>query len=717
MGKISVITPVYNTEGYVYDCLKSLMEQTYTDLEILLINDNSNEYCTQLLEKIAKQDDRIQLFHFSERKGVGAARNFGIKKASGEFIYFLDSDDYLPEKTLEILVNHIKHHDMIRGKVKSTHFSKSMAIILDGLFNVKTYIDKRFKLIKNRSAVNFLFKRDYIIKENLHFSEDVEVYADLTFLIPALIHSELIPYIKEAVYFKRKRNDPINNPSLTQSDEHVKISSFLDVYNTLKQEYSDDELADRFLDNQLLNFYRKNVITYFKQDEHIDDFFPQLVEAVNKIDPQLISQKDFILKREIYKIKTGNVHKYKKVNTQHRLLREIREGLKTKRKFFILLYRKVFMKFSMKEKLVFFESFLGKNYSDNPKYIYEYLLNNDMGYKCVWSVREKKNIPGNPIQVKRFSLRYYYYLARAKYWVSNIRLPKSLDKREGNVYLQTWHGTPLKTLVLDQKDIFSADPKYKENFYIQSRRWDYLSSPNEYSSKIFRRAFKFDKEMLEFGYPRNDILYQKNNFKDINDLKQNLNLPLDKKVILYAPTWRDDEFFSRGNYKFTLKLELDKMQENLSDEYILLLRTHYHIANRLDVSEYEGFVYDFSLYDDIAELYLISDMLITDYSSVFFDYANLKRPILFYTYDIEKYRDQMRGFYFDMEKEVPGPLLMTTDEVVDAVQHIDDVRMKYHDTYNQFYNKFCLWDNGNASRKTVQRVFEGKSLEEIGQDS
>nr|WP_249226037.1 CDP-glycerol glycerophosphotransferase family protein [Oceanobacillus jordanicus] len=363
------------------------------------------------------------------------------------------------------------------------------------------------------------------------------------------------------------------------------------------------------------------------------------------------------------------------------------------------------MRLPIKENVVFFESFLGKSYSDSPKYIYEYLLNNNLGYKCVWSVRETKDIPGNPIQVKRFSLRYFYYLARAKYWVSNIRLPKSLNKREGNVYLQTWHGTPLKTLVLDQKDIFSADPKYKENFYIQSRRWDYLSSPNQYSSDIFRRAFKFEKEMLEFGYPRNDILYQKNNDSNIKEMKEKLQIPLNKKVILYAPTWRDDEFFSRGNYKFTLRLELDKMQENLSDDYIILLRTHYHIANRLDVSDYQGFVYDFSVYDDIAELYLVSDILITDYSSVFFDYAHLKRPILFYTYDIEKYRDQLRGFYFDMEQEVPGPLLMTTDEVVNAVENINEVSKKYSDKYENFYNKYCLWDDGQASEKTVKAVF------------
>ncbi|MBM7600167.1 CDP-glycerol glycerophosphotransferase [Virgibacillus halotolerans] len=705
MGKISVIIPVYNTEEYIEDCMKSLMKQTYKDIEILLINDDSNEECTQLLNKISEQNNNVKLYNQSKRRGVGAARNLGIEKSTGDFIYFLDSDDYLPEKTLEILVKHIKDNNMIRGKMKTTNFSSGLAIVLDGLFKVKIFKNNRYKLIKNMSSLNFLFSKAFISDKNLSFSESVEVYSDLAFMIPALMHTEQVPFLKEAVYFRRRRNDPVSNPSLIQYDEKIKIESFLEIYNELKDE-SLDELSNDFLDKRFLNFYRKNIVTYFKKDDGVENIFNQLSSAMKRVDPSIVNKYGRILKSEVNKLVDGKLDGYKKVSSRHHLLRDIRNGIKTKRKFYILMYRRLFMKTQMKENLIFFESFLGKSYSDSPKYIYEYILNNKMDYKCVWSVREKKEIPGDPIQVKRFSLRYYYYLARSKYWVSNIRLPKSLDKREGNIYLQTWHGTPLKTLVFDQKDIYSADPKYKENFYIQSRRWDYLSSPNQYSSDIFRSAFKFDKEMLEFGYPRNDILYQKNTEQDIRHIKDKLGIPLDKKTILYAPTWRDDEFYSRGNYKFTLNLELDKMQKNLGDEYIILLRTHYHIANQLDVSEYEGFVYDYSRYDDIAELYLASDILITDYSSVFFDYAHLKRPILFYTYDLEKYRDQLRGFYFDMEKEVPGPLLMTTDEVADAVANIDGIQNNYKETYEKFYNKFCQWDDGHAAEKTVKAVFK-----------
>src|SRR5699024_6582047 len=152
-------------------------------------------------------------------------------------------------------------------------------------------------------------------------------------------------------------------------------------------------------------------------------------------------------------------------------------------------------------------------------------------------------------------------------------------------------------------------------------------------------------KFIESGYPRNDILYTKNTADDIVAIKQKLGIPTEKKVILYAPTWRDDEFYGKGKYKFTLALDLQKMQARLGDEYIVLLRMHYFIAAQMDVSDVQGFAYDVSDYQDIGELYLISDMLMTDYSSVFFDYAHLKRPILFYTYDLDKYRRQITTFY------------------------------------------------------------------------
>ena len=151
------------------------------------------------------------------------------------------------------------------------------------------------------------------------------------------------------------------------------------------------------------------------------------------------------------------------------------------------------------------------------------------------------------------------------------------------------------------------------------------------------------------------------------------------------------------------------MQKEFSESSVILLRTHYYIADILDLSAYEGFVYNCSQYEDVSHLYLVSDICITDYSSVFFDYANLKRPILFFVYDLEEYASEIRGMYMDMEKELPGPILQNNDELVDALMHIDSIAERYSERYQNFYERFCNVDDGNASARIVERVFGSKN--------
>nr|WP_252898139.1 CDP-glycerol glycerophosphotransferase family protein [Apilactobacillus ozensis] len=176
--------------------------------------------------------------------------------------------------------------------------------------------------------------------------------------------------------------------------------------------------------------------------------------------------------------------------------------------------------------------------------------------------------------------------------------------------------------------------------------------------------------------------------------------------MLYAPTWRDDEYVDVGQYKFQLKLNIAKLREQLGDDYVMVLRTHYFITNNLDTSGFGNFVYNESSYDDISELYLISDILITDYSSVFFDYSILRRPILYYVYDYDKYASVLRGFYLDMNKDLPGPLLKTSDEVIDSIKNIDQVSTEYADKYAKFNERFSKWEDGHASERVVNMLLK-----------
>jgi len=367
-------------------------------------------------------------------------------------------------------------------------------------------------------------------------------------------------------------------------------------------------------------------------------------------------------------------------------------------------------KFPVKKNTIVFESFLGKQYSDNPKALYLYIKSNYPDYKLYWSFdrKHKDKFRDKKLNIlSRFSLKWIFVMARSEYWITNSRFPLWIPKPHHTGYVQTWHGTPLKKLGVDINEVHMPGTntmRYKENFLKEASKWDYLISPNAYSTEIFKRAFGFNQTMIESGYPRNDILYTSNKKTDINKIKKRLNIPQDKKVILYAPTWRDNDYYSTGKYRFNLQLDIDKLKDKLSGEFIILLRMHYLVAEHFDLSLYNNFVYDFSSYSDISDLYLISDVLITDYSSVFFDYVNLRKPILFFTYDLESYRDELRGFYFDFEEQAPGPLLKNTNEIIDYLELIRNENYQLSSDFEVFYNKFCYLEDGYASQRVVKEI-------------
>ncbi|WP_172656808.1 CDP-glycerol glycerophosphotransferase family protein [Domibacillus robiginosus] len=363
------------------------------------------------------------------------------------------------------------------------------------------------------------------------------------------------------------------------------------------------------------------------------------------------------------------------------------------------------------KKVIVFESFLGKQFSDNPRAIYEYLKQHQYPYTFYWSADKKcldqfkdKNVR----YVRRFSLKWLFILPRARFWVTNSRMPVWLPKPKQTTYLQTWHGTPLKRLAADMDEVYipgTTAENYKKNFIKEAQNWDYLISPNAYSTEIFRRAFQFDKDVLETGYPRNDFI----NYHAAGETKQKLadkySIPSSKRVILYAPTWRDNQFYGKGKYRFDIQLDLDLMQKMLGEEFVILFRLHYLVSENLDLTAYKGFAYDVSRHEDIRELYVMADLLVTDYSSVFFDYGNLKRPMVFYVYDIEQYRDHLRGFYFDFEKEAPGPLVKTTEEMIQVIKDMQAEGFQPSAKLDSFFEKFCYLEHGDSTRKVVEKVF------------
>lgn len=368
------------------------------------------------------------------------------------------------------------------------------------------------------------------------------------------------------------------------------------------------------------------------------------------------------------------------------------------------------------ERTVIFEAFQGRSVACNPKALYEEMKSNEKykEYTLIWSLRntDRKDLKAENTTVVKFeSFSYYRALAKAKYWIFNSNTRPFLKPREGQVFVQTWHGTPFKKIGCDVEKTGNAMTKFSKINQIyteESKKISYMISPSEYCTEKFISAFCMkeagkEERVLTTGYPRNDFLFKKTK-KDCRDLKKAFNILEDKKVILYAPTFRDDKYSAAEGFQLENYIDFSMARRVLGENYVILFRAHYFISQQLDVREYEGFVYDVSKVEDINTLYIISDMLITDYSSVFFDYANLKRPILFFMADYDKYKNHLRDFYFDIE-QLPGPVVRRQEELFEYIKEFSGAFI-VDEKYKKFNAKYNYLDGPSTSKKVLDMIIE-----------
>ena len=365
------------------------------------------------------------------------------------------------------------------------------------------------------------------------------------------------------------------------------------------------------------------------------------------------------------------------------------------------------------DKLVYFQTFSGRGYSDSPKAMYEYMMKAPeyRDYRFVWSFKEPEKfefLRNDRTDIVKFRTRAdNKALRRAKYWISNYRMLDHQHPRKGQVYVQCWHGTPLKRLGYDLEssdNSMNSMQEIREKYRTDAKKFSYLISPSPFTTEKFASAWNLVKtnqthKIIEEGYPRNDRLINTTD-EERTEIRRNLGVD-DRKVILYAPTWRDNQHSSGEGYTYKTEVDFDKLKRELGDEYVILFRAHYLVANSFDFDRYAGFVRDVSSYSDINELYIAADILITDYSSVFFDYANLRKPMIFYMYDLEQYANELRGFYISLD-ELPGPIVRDEDSLIAEIRACDT--WTPDSKYEEFCGKYNLKDDGHASERTLKKI-------------
>ncbi|MFC4057840.1 CDP-glycerol glycerophosphotransferase family protein [Planomonospora corallina] len=352
---------------------------------------------------------------------------------------------------------------------------------------------------------------------------------------------------------------------------------------------------------------------------------------------------------------------------------------------------------------VLFDCQEGRRFCGDPKAVYEELRRRGTGLEFLWVVRDGQvELPPGVTPVRWGGADHYEALARCRHVVADAHLPQWFERRPGQTVLQTWHGGGVKRTGFDAAGTpQTADEQ--ERLAVRVAQWDYLVSPGPWCTPLLRDAFRFSGTTLETGRPRNDVLVRPGREELAERVRRRLGLPRDKKVVLYLPARREDRPAGRGRYRFDLRLDLARMRERLGADHVLLVRRHLDTVGRVPGAG-DGFVADVSAYPDVQELYLVADVLVTDYSSAMFDFAVTRRPMLFYIYDLEHYRDHGRGLAFDFAG-APGPLLRGTDEVVAALEGIDAVAGEYAERYEAFTARHCGLDDGGAAARVVEAVF------------
>ncbi|MGW8766900.1 bifunctional glycosyltransferase/CDP-glycerol:glycerophosphate glycerophosphotransferase [Streptomyces sp. NPDC055815] len=376
------------------------------------------------------------------------------------------------------------------------------------------------------------------------------------------------------------------------------------------------------------------------------------------------------------------------------------------------VYHELYSKLPIKKGLVVFESHLGKQYSDSPKAIYEEMRRQGVKFEAVWSYAGAKptGFPKDATLVKRWSWQYLRALAQAEFWIDNQGFPLRLAKRPGTTYIQTWHGTALKRMGFDEPNTKARGLAAQASFQQSLDRFDHFLIRGEHDRRTLAKGFRLrDEVLLPVGYPRNDDLAEarrkeaETGTRDRGPLAAELGIDPEKKVLLYAPTFRAAPGGKVQQFKAPFSVE--EFAERFGDTHTLLIRTHYLNSVTLPPSV-RGRVIDVSSHHDITPLLALADGLITDYSSVMFDYGLLDRPMIFFTYDYEEYAKENRGTYFDLKERAPGPVVATEEELYGVISNFkDEADTKYAAARQRFNAEFSEYDRGDAARQIVAKFF------------
>lgn len=355
-----------------------------------------------------------------------------------------------------------------------------------------------------------------------------------------------------------------------------------------------------------------------------------------------------------------------------------------------------FRVFPVRQRKILLTSYFGRYCNDNPLIIANYLQKH-YNYDLVWAVESNVKIPSGMRRVDINSLSYLYELATAKIWIDNSRKRNWVRKRGNQYYIQTWHGN------LGNKRVEGAAvDKLSSEYISRSKRdaayTDLMISGSTFFTNLIREYFWYNGEILECGTPRLDIFFN-HSLHSKHAIFKKLNLPLDTNIVLYAPTFRENS--SNSVYELDSELLLQTLEKTTGTNWVLLVRLHPNIIHKSAyIFQYSDKVIDVSHYPDLYELILVSDIVISDYSSLTFEAGLLKKPVYLFVLDLDSYIAE-RGFYFEIS-ELPFIVCRSNEEMMMNIVKFD--KLIYDRTLEMFYMKLGIYESGRAAATIGEKI-------------
>ncbi|MFC5200731.1 bifunctional glycosyltransferase/CDP-glycerol:glycerophosphate glycerophosphotransferase [Streptomyces kaempferi] len=712
MPRFSVIVPAYKVQAYLHECLESVLEQSFPDLELIAVDDCSPDACGAIIDEFAERDARVRPVRLPRNVGLGHARNAGLAQATGDYLVFLDGDDTLTPDALHAIADRLKEtgepdvlvYDYARTYWSGEAVRNQFAAHLTEEGPAPFRLDDRPGLLKVLMVVwNKAYRREFV--ERAGFTFPPGYYEDTPWTYPVLTSAETIATLDRVCvhYRQRRQGNILGTSSRKHFDifaQYDRVFAHLDAHPEL--EHWRPVLFRRMVDHLSTVFTKRGRLPRGTRAE-----FLRAARAHYRRHRAPGAPVSLRTRVRHALVRLGNHRTYRLLSLASRVhkkaLRRTKELLRGARGAALQFHYRVQLRLPLRADRAVFSSYWGRGHGCNPGALESAFRDLAPHIRTAWIAHPEHHhtIPSATHRLRPGSAGYWTALARSKYLVNNVNFDRRLVKRRGQIMIQTQHGTPLKHMGLDLQDRPAAARGTDFAELLRSAdKWDYCLSGNRHSTLVWERVFPAAFTTLEYGLPRNDV-FQRATSADVARLRESLGIPAGTVAVLYAPTHRDYRLTQR------LTLDLERVLRRLGPRFVVLARSHHAYAGPLTAVPGSRLI-DVSDHPSVESLCLASDALVTDYSSLMFDYAVLDRPIVVHADDWEAY-EASRGTYFDVRAFPPGEVARSEDELIDIFAGGRWSGSRSARLRATFRERFCPYEDGFAAERVVRHVVLGEN--------